>query len=533
MATTLSEINNTLLSIKRDTATTARRLSGKGSSAEEAREGLKQRAVKRDAIAKPTAPKAPAQGKGGGGGGIGSLLQNVFAKGIDWMKWFAIIGLGAYFRKQILAFIKAAFKPFGDALTTWWDGKKADIGNAWEGVLDATGFNAAMKFTTGLWTKHVDPFINWFDGALTRMDQWLTDSFLGDAWGGVKDFFMGEMVGDETGSAGRKGGLFSGVKTYVENIKKSIGQFGEALGLIDADGNITGVGILAGAGGLATLFTFLGPAKLLKAVGELGFWGVKSLGGLFIKLVGGLGKLVLWTGPKMLGTAALWIGKAGLKGGLSLLTTGFTALSNLVGVKGAFGTALNAAAVKLTDWKDGFGKGGMKKGLKAAFTKGSPLMTGLVGMLPALVGALAVAGLVSLVVVGLKKWGDKMRGKAAAEDTAAGDTDAGLALGAAAAKTQGVGKNTADKLEAQGVTIEKGETIADVGARIDASEDMTNLQKVEAKELLVEEQKRMGGAGLRIFYNMQQEAIKHLGKMVRQGMLVHKDGPRAANAELK
>ena len=244
MATTLSEINNTLLSIKRDTATTARRLSGKGSSAEEAREGLKQRAVKRDAIAKPTAPKAPAQGKGGGGGSIGSLLQNVFAKGIDWMKWFAIIGLGAYFRKQILAFIKAAFKPFGDALTTWWDGKKADIGNAWEGVLDATGFNAAMKFTTGLWTKHVDPFINWFDGALTRMDQWLTDSFLGDAWGGVKDFFMGEMVGDETGSAGRKGGLFSGVKTYVENIKKSIGQFGEALGLIDADGNITGVGIL-------------------------------------------------------------------------------------------------------------------------------------------------------------------------------------------------------------------------------------------------------------------------------------------------
>jgi len=544
-AATLADINSTLKSIKRDTALTAKRLSGKGTSAEEAREGLKERTQARDIIAKPTAPKAPSKNKGGG---IGGFFSGLLAKGIDWLKWFAAIGLGAFFFKEIGDFIKAAFEPWKKAILKWWDEKKVDIGKAWEGVLDATGFNKLMEGSEKLWNDNILPFFEWFYPENNKfikwfankgdvLDKWLEDSFLGDEWKSMKNFLLGEKIHGEFGEEGRKGGLLSGAKTYAENIKISLGKFGEALGLIDADGNITGLGVLAGAGGLATLFTFLGPGKLLKAVGELGFWGVKTLGGLFIKLVGGLGKLVLWTGPKMLGQSALWIGEKGLKGGLGLLTGGFTKLSNLVGVKGAFGTALNAAAIKLTDWKDGFGKGGLKKGLKAAFTKGSPLLTGLTSMLPALVAALALAGIVALVIAGIQKWGELQRQKQAKADQA---------LKGAAELGENLDDTTTVISSAAAANIEKNVPEFDMTAvagkthgQIKTAVNRAVLNKQitpEQADLLRGEvkldKKQQGGTGKRMFFDMQSEVINRAARLVRAGVLYHKDGQEFATKAL-
>jgi hypothetical protein len=544
MSADLATINSTLLSIKRDTAITAKRLSGKGTSAEEAREGLKQREIKRDSIAKPTAPKAATRKSGGGG--VGGFFSGLLAKGIDWLKWFAAIGLGAFFFDEIKKFITAAFKPFKNAVLTWWDGKKADIGKAWEGVLDATGFNALMKGSDKLWNDNVLPFFQWFHpdnnkftswfvGAGETLDKWLSDSFLGDEWKSMKNFLLGEEIHGEFGEVGRQGGLLSGAKTYAENIKISLGKFGASLGLIDEEGNITGVGVLAGAGGLATLFTFLGPGKLLKALAYLPFWGVKTLGGLLYNIVGGLGKLVLWTGPKMLGKAALWIGEKGLKGGLGLLTKGFTALSNLVGVKGAFGTALNAAATKLIDWKDGFGKGGMKKGLKAAFTKGSPLLTGLTSMLPALIAALAVAGIVALVIVGLKEWGEKQRQIQAKKDAALpGAKGAGSSIDTSTAVTT---KATTSRLNqiAPDVISKTDKTMDDMTTAINRAElnnQITAETAAAARATLEHDKQVQGGTGKRLFFNMQSEVLRRAGQLIKAGVIYHKDGQRAATLQM-
>jgi len=331
-AATLADINSTLLSIKRDTAVTAKRLSGKGSSAEEAREGLKERTKARDIIAKPTAPKAPSKNKGGG---IGGFFSGLLAKGIDWLKWFAAIGLGAFFFKEIKEFITAAFEPWKKAILKWWDEKKDGIGKAWEGVLDASGFNKLMEGSQALWDDNIKPFfewfypennkfIAWFKNAGKSLDNWLNDSFLGDEWKGIKNFLFGEDIHGEFGEKGKKGGIFAGVKEYARNLTSAIGKFGESLGLLDEKGNVTGMGMVAGIGTLATLFTFIGPIKLIKAAftgsAILAKAGIKTVAGAMgwvISSFAKLGGLVLG----FVGDAAIW----GAKGATKLAGKGLAA----------------------------------------------------------------------------------------------------------------------------------------------------------------------------------------------------------------
>jgi hypothetical protein len=283
MATTLSEINNTLLSIKRDTAVTARRLSGKGSSAEEAREGLKERTKKRDAIAKPTAPAVQKKSGGGGGGGI-------LGAAINWAKWFGLAGLAVWFKDEIWEFLRGAFEPFQKDLKAWWDGKKKSIGEAWEGVLEASGFKWLGKQLDDLGLA-MKPFTDWFKSAPGKLDKWLEDSFLGSGYKSMKDMLMGSMGTDELGNeTGREGGLFGGITKVFGDATSSLGGYFSGLGTafgkvfdalgITEDGEITKGAAAVGLGALAAAFIVGGPISMAIKV----FKGIASLAGLMGKV---------------------------------------------------------------------------------------------------------------------------------------------------------------------------------------------------------------------------------------------------------
>jgi hypothetical protein len=292
--TTLADINSTLLSIKRDTAVTAKRLSGQGLSEEKAKEGLHERTKARDAIAKPTAPKAPSKNKGGG----------IVGKGVDWLKWFGVISLAVFFKDKILAFLAAAFEPLKDWVLKWWDNKfLPSLNKLAETVLgkDLMEFffgNAEEKKKRELglssfWTElgadlkdlgvtifGKDLMEYWFGGEGKKgafATGWQTLNDFGVTLGNqldtlsqdllgfsLKDILLGEMGFDTEGKeTGRSGGPFEKVSKYFSNVGDGIKEFGIGIGVLDKNGDVT-FGGAVGLGAIgATLLTIVGPAAII------------------------------------------------------------------------------------------------------------------------------------------------------------------------------------------------------------------------------------------------------------------------------
>lgn len=255
----LSNINQTLRSIRDDTLSIRKELSKSKKSLREeaiAKPSKSGPGPKAGAIEKPAATKAVKSASKAGGA-------------IDWLKWFGILGLGVFMKDEIGGFLKGAFGSLGDMIGTWFKGtfvpglaKLTDTifgEGAWETLL-GVGEDVKANLVKA-WTAISD--------VGTYVDTKLKD------WFGIDI-----------------GGIFT-------NIKTGLTQFGKDIGFLGEDGSLS-TGAWFGVAAIGATFLKLGGPlggviKVFKGLVTLPF---KALG-LAVK-----GMIALVKAPfKLLGSA--------------------------------------------------------------------------------------------------------------------------------------------------------------------------------------------------------------------------------------
>lgn len=353
----LADIKNTLVDIRRNTFLTKNALveKSKQTSAEEARQGIKERT----AIEKPMAAGATGtaeESKKASKGILDFFKDFSFTK---FLKIFGLLGIGVLFREKIFEFLKGAFQPLANFVSKWW---KEDLLPALQGLGKAI---LGDKFYEFLFGKEGEKGL--FSKAADEIGKFYTAN--------IKPLFE-SIAATET---------FKSLKTYVSGISDGLKQVGVALGIINEDGTVSTAGWLVGAGAFAALFAIKGPFKLLAS-------GFELMGNIALLPFKGAA-----TGIKLL--SKMGVGLAGIA--WDGVKAGFNAIRGMRAAKtaAATGTFADIATGNYGDDTKTKGKGG-------GFFKRLGFPTAL-GFAKAAIIPLLAIGAVAAAVFGLKTLYDK------------------------------------------------------------------------------------------------------------------------------
>jgi hypothetical protein len=251
----------------------------------------------------------------------------------SFLKWFGLLGLGVFLKDEIGGFISGAFGQLKEYISDWWE---------------KTGKPAFSKFSDSIGLTKLMDYVSDIGTSLKEFAYSIP---------GVKalsEFLFGkEAEVDDSGNLISEGteGLFGPIAKYAKNFGDALVTLGKDLGLLNEDGSISTGGALVGAGALAALFTFIGPASLIK-MGLKGALGIfSSLGSLLLAVGGGFLQLSKFLVVKGILDPALWVGKKALHMAMRGASAGFLSLATSM----ADGGPLQNAFLRLSGGAESLG----------------------------------------------------------------------------------------------------------------------------------------------------------------------------------
>ena len=251
----------------------------------------------------------------------------------SFLKWFGLLGLGVFLKDEIGGFISGAFGQLKEYISDWWE---------------KTGKPAFSKFSDSIGLTKLMDYVSDIGTSLKEFAYSIP---------GVKalsEFLFGkEAEVDDSGNLISEGteGLFGPIAKYAKNFGDAIVTLGKDLGLLNKDGSISTEGALVGVGALAALFTFIGPATLIKTLGMGAIKGFSSLGSLLVNVAGSFFQFSKFLVTKGILDPALWLGKKALHMAMRGASAGFLSLATRM----ADGGPLQNAFLRLSGGAESLG----------------------------------------------------------------------------------------------------------------------------------------------------------------------------------
>ena len=251
----------------------------------------------------------------------------------SFLKWFGLLGLGVFLKDEIGGFISGAFGQLKEYISDWWE---------------KTGKPAFSKFSDSIGLTKLMDYVSDIGTSLKEFAYSIP---------GVKalsEFLFGkEAEVDDSGNLISEGteGLFGPIAKYAKNFGDALVTLGKDLGLLNKDGSISTEGALVGVGALAALFTFIGPATLIKTLGMGAIKGFSSLGSLLVNVAGSFFQFSKFLVTKGILDPALWLGKKALHMAMRGASAGFLSLATRM----ADGGPLQNAFLRLSGGAESLG----------------------------------------------------------------------------------------------------------------------------------------------------------------------------------